>query len=428
MSERAWYPGYVLGIIGLVSIANYYDRNLITILVEPMKRDLHLSDADIGLLTGIGFALMYSILGIPMARLADRYGRAKLLGYVLALWSVMTVLSGRSVNLTTMLWARVGVGVGEAGGLPASHALVADYFAPARRGKALSVIGVCGALGISAALAGGGLINDSLGWRFAFYAGGLPGLALSALLLFTVRDFNSTSSPAAPQNRAPAVKLGSAFATLWHRRSYVHMCIGLALVCIGAYGQFAWTPAFLMRSYHMSAGQVGGYYSAAVGPASIVAMFIGGALNDWLVKRDKRWPLWILALCFASNVPLSLIFFLVHNFALAMILTVVTTVVGSLWVAPSYALVQSLAGPPLRAIAAAIFMMTVNIVGLGLGPYLTGVLSDALTPRFGADALTFSLCAVTMTCGIGAISLMWATRPVAADMDEAEMSPVGSTG
>src|ERR1700729_1104829 len=185
---RSWYPGYVLTMLGLVSVLNYYDRNLIAILVEPMKRDLHLSDANIGLLSGIGFALMYSLLGIPVARLADRYGRARVLAASLAVWSLMTVLSGRAINYTTMLLARVGVGVGEAAGLPASHALVADYFSPASRGKALSVIGICGALGIAVSLAAGGYISDWRGWRVAFYVGGVPGLALSALLFLTVRD------------------------------------------------------------------------------------------------------------------------------------------------------------------------------------------------------------------------------------------------
>jgi predicted MFS family arabinose efflux permease len=419
----SWYPGYVLTMLGLVSVLNYYDRNLISILVEPMKRDLNLSDANIGLLSGIGFALMYSILGIPMARLADRFGRARLLAATLAVWSLMTVLSGRAMSYTSMVLARIGVGVGEAGGLPASHALVADYFAPVSRGKALSVIGICGALGISLSLAGGGFINDWRGWRVAFYVGGLPGLALSVLLFLTVRDKQWAILPGKPDSRPAIIKLRTVFAALWSRRSYVLLCFGLGLAAIGAYGQFAWSPAFLMRSYHMSAGQVGGYYTAAVGPASLVAVFVGGALNDWLMKRDRRWSLWILAACFAINVPVSLIFFLVHNFPLAMVMTLVSTTVGSLWVAPSYALVQDLAGPYMRAIAAAIFMMIINIIGLGLGPYVTGVLSDRLAPRFGESALAVSLCAVTMTCGAGVVVFLHATRTVAADIEAAATPP-----
>jgi len=413
----SWYSSYVLLLVGLVSVANYYDRTLISILVEPIKGDLGLSDGQIGLLSGVGFAVMYSLLGVPMARLADRFGRARVLGSVVAVWSVMTVLSGRTVNFTTMLLARAGVGVGEAGGLPAAHALIADYFSPRFRGKALSVIGVCGGLGLSLAYAGGGLINDWQGWRMAFYLGGLPGLVLSVLVFLTIRE---PTRSAGAGGTAPNVTFRQAAATLWRRKSYVLLCIGLGVGAIGSYGQSAWTPAFLMRAYHLSASEVGGYYSAVSGPATMVSILLGGLANDWLVARDKRWPLWLLALTFGLSVPFSLVFFLERDFALGMGMTMVTTVAGGLWVGPSYALVQNLAGPPLRAVGAAVFMMTVNIVGLSLGPYLTGLFSDLLTPSFGNEALTVSLCLVTLTCLVGAACFLAATRTVIADIAEAD--------
>lgn len=412
-----FYSVYVLLLVGLVSVANYYDRTLISILVEPIKRDLALTDSQIGLLSGFGFALMYSLLGVPMARLADRFGRARVLGSVVVIWSVMTVLSGRTVNFTTMLLARAGVGIGEAGGLPATHALVADYFSPRFRGKALSTIGVCGGLGLSLAYAGGGLINDWAGWRMAFYLGGLPGLVLSALVFLTIRE---PQRSAVAGEKAPNVTFRQAAATLWRRKSYVMLCAGLGIGAIGSYGQSAWTPAFLMRAYHLSASEVGGYYSAVSGPATMVSILVGGLVNDWLVARDKRWPLWLLALTFGLSVPFSLVFFLQRDFSLGLGLTVVTTIAGGLWVGPSYALVQNLAGPPLRAVGAAVFMMTVNIVGLSLGPYLTGLFSDLLTPSFGAEALTAALCLVSMSCLVGAVCFVLATRTVIADLAEAD--------
>jgi len=214
--------------------------------------------------------------------------------------------------------------------------------------------------------------------------------------------------------------LASTLRTLWRRRSYVHLCVGLAIAAIGSYGQLAWTPTFLMRSYHLSTAQVGGYYSAAVGPATLLSIFLGGALNDWLLKRRKSSPLWILTVTFGVTIPVSLVFLLVHHLSLAMSMAVAATVLGSFWIAPSYALVQSLAGPTLRATAAAIFMMIVNIVGLGLGPYLTGLLSDALSVRFGDQALALSLSVVTATGGLGVIHFVMAMRTVEADMAAAE--------
>jgi MFS family permease len=209
------------------------------------------------------------------------------------------------------------------------------------------------------------------------------------------------------------------FATLWGRRSYVLLSAGLGIAAIGSYGQSVWTPAFLMRTYHLSAGSVGTSYSAVVLPASLISIFLGGAINDWLLKRDQRWPLWILTFSFALTVPLSLVFFLIHDFPVAMAIALVSTIIGGLWIGPSYALVQALAGPRLRAISAAIFMMIVNIVGLGLGPYVTGALSDALALRLGERALAISLCVVTMTCLIGAAFFLAATRTIAADVAQA---------
>lgn len=415
------YPRYVLAVLGVIAILDYYDRNLISILVEPIKRGLHLDDAQIGLLSGIAFALAYGVCGIPIARLADRHGRVRVLTASVVVWSVMTVLTARAVNFTTMALARAGVALGEAGAYPATQALVAEYFPPERHGTALSIIGVCGGLGLTLALAGGGLLNDWLGWRAAFLLSGAPGLLLAALLWLTVREPNRHASGQRGPGAAADTNLRSSLRLLAGRRSYVHLCIGLGFAAISAYAQMAWTPAFLMRSYHLSAGEVGGYYSAAVGPATLISIFLGGVLNDWLRRRKhSAAPLWILAATFGLSVPLSLVFYLLHDFGVAMVLTLGTTVLGGLWVAPSYALVQSLAGPQSRAFAAAVFMLIVNVVGLSAGPYLGGLLSDFLAPSFGARSLGLGLCVLNVTCVIGVVHFLLATRTVAADIAQAE--------
>ncbi len=418
LTQKPWYSSYVLLIVGLVSVMNYYDRFLLTILVEPIKRDLHITDAQVGLLAGIGFALMYSLLGVPMARLADRHGRARVLAAVVGFWSLMTAASGMTVNFTTMLLARAGVGVGEAGGLPTVHALIADYFSPKRRGFALSLIGVCGAIGMTLALAVGGLINDWHGWRMAFYVAAAPGLILALLVILTIKEPLAHVQAKAANNAT--LPLGAAFKTLWRRKAFVFLCAGMAVGAVGAYAHQTWIPAFLMRTYHMTAGQVGAQYSAVTGPTTIVAILLGGLINDWLLRRDKRAPLWIIAASFGLGVPASLAFLLVHDFHLALGLSILMTLAGGLWTGPAYAVVQSLAGPKLRALTAAIFMMIVNIVGLGLGPVAGGVLSDLFAPHFGAASLTASLCALTL-CGAIAVPLfLLATRSLDADMRDAE--------
>ena len=419
--EGVGYARYVLAVLGLISILDYYDRNLISILVEPIKRGLHLDDAQIGLLSGIAFALAYGICGIPIARWADRYGRVRVLTASVFVWSVMTVVTARAVNFTTMALARAGVALGEAGALPATHSLVAEYFPPERRGKALSIIGVCGGIGITFALAGGGLLSDRLGWRAAFLISGAPGLLLAVILWLTVREPKGSAPAAGRPGAVTSVDLRSSLRLLTGRRSYVHLCIGLGFAAIGAYAQTAWMPAFLMRTYHLSAGQVGGYYSAAVGPATLVSILLGGVLNDWLLRRrHEAGPLWILAATFGLSVPLNLVFYLLHNFRVVMVLTLFTTVLGGLWVAPAYALVQNLAGPRLRAFAAAVFMLIVNVIGLSAGPYFGGLLSDLLAPSFGIRSLGLGLCVLNVTYVIGVVYFLIAARTVAADVAQAE--------
>jgi len=425
--EGRGYARYVLAVLGLISILDYYDRNLISILVEPIEKGLHLDDAQVGLLSGVAFALAYGVCGIPIARLADRYGKTRVLTAGVVVWSVMTVATARAFNFATMALARCGVAFGEAGAFPATQALVAEYFPLERRGTALSVIGVCGGIGLTFALAGGGLLNDWVGWRGAFLLSGLPGLLLAVLLWFTVRDVDRSGAARTARIEPRRAGEKSPLRTLLARRSYVHLCIGLAFAATGAYAQANWAPAFLMRTYHLSTGQVGGYYSAVVGPATLISIFLGGVVNDWFVRRGHyAAPVWMLAASFALIIPLSLAFYLTHDFILAMGLTLVSAVLGGLWVAPFYAAVQNLAGSDLRAFAAAIASMIINVIGLSAGPYLAGVLSDLLAPTFGIHSLGVSLNILNVTYVIGVMHFVLASRTVAADVLEAEGSAIPS--
>ncbi len=425
--EGRAYARYVLTVLGLISILDYYDRNLISILVEPIERGLHLDDAQIGLLSGIAFALAYGICGIPIARLADRYGRVRVLTAGVVVWSVMTLVTARAISFATMALARAGVALGEAGAFPATQALVAEYFPLERRGTALSVIGVCGGIGLTFALAGGGLLNDWVGWRGAFLLSGVPGLLLAALLWLTVREAKPIDPGSVPEGATKSISQKTSLRVLAGRRAYVHLCIGLGFACIGAYAQAAWVPAFLIRTYHLSTGQVGSYYSVAVGPATLLSILLGGVLNDWFLRR-KRYaaPVWILVVAFGLTAPLSVAFYLTREFTVAMGLTLITTVLGGLWVAPFYAVVQNLAGPQLRAFAAAVASLIINVIGLSAGPYLAGLLSDLLAPSFGIRSLGISLNILNVTFVIGVVHFLLAIRTVDADVVQAEGNAIRS--
>ena len=425
--SRRGYSQYVLGILGLITVLDYYDRSLISILIEPIERGLHLDDAQIGLLTGFAFAFAYGVFGIPLARLADRYGRVRVLTAGVFVWSVMTVVTARAVGFATMALARSGVALGEAGAFPSIQALVSDYFPVHRRGTALSVIGVCGGIGLTFALAGGGMLNDWLGWRGAFLLSGAPGLVLAVLLWLTVREPVRGGVSPVGVARADDPGLGASLRILMGRRSFVHLCIGLALVCIGAYAQSTWTPAFLMRTYHFSTGEVGAYYSAAVGPGTLVSIFVGGLLNDWFLRRRHHAaPVWILVAAFAFMVPPAIVTYLTRDFALAMGLTLGTTLLGGIWIAPMYAVVQSLAGPDLRALAAAVASVITSVIGLSAGPYVAGLLSDLLAPRFGVRSLGISLCLLNATYVMGIVHFLLAIRTIKTDVAEAEGLAISS--
>jgi MFS family permease len=420
-AKEGAYARYVLAVLGVIALLDYYDRNLISILVEPLERGLHLNDTQIGLLTGVAFALAYGVCGLPIARLADRYGRVRILTTGVVVWSAATVLTAQAAGFATMALARAGVALGEAAVFSTTQALVAEYFPLERRGTALSIIGVCGGLGFSLAFVGGGLLNGWLGWRGAFLLSGAPGLVLAVLLWFTVRDPKRSDPGASPPRAAAGLSHRSSLLVLAGRRSYLYVCIGLGFAAIGAYAQTAWAPAFLMRTYHLSTAQVGSYYSAAVGPATLVSIFFGGVLNDWLLRRRHyAGPVWILIATFGLSVPLSLVFYLTHSFMLAMVLTLITTVLGGLWVAPFYAIVQNLAGPDLRAFAAAVASLIINVVGLSAGPYLGGLVSDWLAPSFGIHSLGISLSLLTITYVIGVVLFLLALRTVEADVAQAE--------
>lgn len=408
------YAAYVIAILALATLLNYYDRNLIGILMQAIKADLKLSDGLLGLLSGLAFAIVYSTLGIPIARYADGGRRVRVLGVALALWSVMTSVCGLATGFATLFLARLGVGVGEAGGLPATHALISEYSAPRWRATALATTYVASGLGVAVAGAVGGLVADRYGWRAAFWTAGVPGIVLAILILTTIRE-PAIAAPVAQHRPTFRKDAGELFG----RRSFLFLVLGLATASIGIYGMLLWTPAYLMRTFGLSAGAMGTAYGAATAPCFLIGSALSGLLSDALSRRDPRWSVWIIAGSFVLNVPFCLALFHAPTFGWALTLAVPSTILAYMWPAPAAALIQHLSGARLRATGAAIHMATGNLVGLGLGPYIAGSLSDAFVPRFGSGALAVALSVMTVFYILGAMLFLTAARTLRGDLAQA---------
>lgn len=409
--QRAMSALVVLSLVGLL---NYYDRSLINILIEPIKQDLKLSDSQIGILTGLAFGLVYALSAVPIARVADRVGRVRILALALAFWSIMTGLCGMVRSYPLMVAARFGVGLGEAGGLPATHAIVSEHFSKSRRGLALSVIAVMSGLGIASGSALGGWIAQHWGWRNAFIFGAVPGLVLALVLILFVRDHRQepVHSDVAPLGFAAAL------AILVKRRTYLWLSIGYALGSIGSYAFQTWSQAYVMRRFDYDTAQVGGSFALVYGVAMVVGLIVGGAVGDPLVKRDVRWSLWLLAICFGSALPLTAAVLYAPNYPATLILLFAQTSIYMAQTGPCYALVQSLSGASLRSTGAAFFVTIVNLAGLGLGPTITGWLSGVLG-NGSAQALGASIMIVSLTFILASALFLVAARTVVRDVEEA---------
>lgn len=407
--------GYTLFILCLISALNYYDRFLIGILVEDLKRDLALSDAQIGLLSGLAFALVYSAASIPVASYADRGFRVRVLGSAAGIWSLMTGLCGMATGFWTMLFARFGVGIGESGGAPTTHAIVAETFSDKWRATALAAIGVAGAIGTSAAFAGGGYIAQHYGWRWAFFAAAISGILIAIIFALTVREPRRLPTSAAN----PALPARAALGQLLRRPAYVWICAGVSIFSIGGFGSSAWTPAYLMRYFGRDAATVGLDYSAIIGPAAIIAVFAGGFLADWLGRKDVRAPYWFLAISMFASIPLSVIQLTTESYETALAMVWPSALMGSLWISPTYAIVQALSGSKLRAMGAAFFMLCVNLVGQSLGPLLVGAMSDYFSAAYGNVGLRYALLIGTTSFIAGGVAFLMAARTARADMAKA---------
>ena len=378
--RRAWVAVILLTIVGTM---NYADRFLPAVLAEPIKADLALSDTAIGIINGFGFLVVYAVLGIAIARFADRGAFGLVISTCLTLWGAMTMLGGAVHSGFQLALTRVGVAIGEAGSTPAAHAYVARNFAPERRAAPLAVITLAIPLASAASLIGGGLLAQSLGWRTAFVVMGAISVLFAPFVLLVLGRRQVMPIAAAPANDAVQT---AKMRDLLTKPSFVAIVVGAAFISFAGYSLTAFAPAFLIRTHQMSLGEVGIQYGVASGLTGILGLLIVGRVADRLSAKDPRWLLWLAAAITAAMLPFSALAFVVESQLLCVWFISLSYVVGTAYMAPSIAAIQRLARVEQRATASAIFLFVGSIIG-SAGPFLTGVISDALAADLGSMSL-----------------------------------------
>ena len=406
------YRYYALGLLTLTYAINFIDRQILAILQEPIKLELGLSDSQLGLLTGFAFAMFYVVCGIPIARWADRGVRRSIISLAITFWSVMTGLCGLAQNYFQLLLARIGVGVGEAGGSPPAHSMISDIFPPAERATALSTYSVGINIGILVGFLMGGWLNEFFGWRVAFLAVCVPGLLVALILRMTLAEpqrglsENQVISQAADD--APSFK--EVVVKLWSLRTFRHLAFASALVATATYAQINWLPSYLIRTHGMSTGEIGTWLALLAGVLGGIGTFLGGYLADRLGKFDLRWYAWIPSIAFALAIPMVAFTFLADSGVKALLFHALPAAIGSIFVGPVVAVTHGMVSNKMRALASAIYYLILNLIGLGLGPLMAGVLSDLLAPTYGVDSLRYALLLIAPAMFTwGAVHFFWAS-------------------
>jgi MFS family permease len=382
---------FALFLLLVVYISNYADRQILNVLAVQIKEDLQINNTAFGFLSGLAFALFYATLGIPIAVLADRISRKWILVVSLTVWSVMTTLCGLAANFVQLAIARVGVGVGEAGGSPPSHSMISDLFPAARRGTALAVYSLGVPIGIALGNIVGGWVGGAWGWRAAFLVLGIPGALLAAYVAYALREPPRGHSDGGLKEGEKAPGLGAVARFMWSQRSLRHTIIGATLITAVGYGGVTWFAAFLQYTHKMTLPEVATYLAWQTGITAAIGTFLGGYLADLFAKRNIGWTAWIVTAGVLFSIPFTFIVYLSNDTSTVLWTLTALILVGGTYLAPTFALVQNLVGVRMRATAAAILLFVINLVGLGAGPLVVGAMADLLEPMFAKDGVRYAL-------------------------------------
>jgi len=389
---------YALGVLVVVYTFNFIDRQILAILLPAIKVEFGVDDWVLGFLAGSAFALFYATLGIPIALLADRFNRRNLIAVAVAIWSAMTALSGFSINIVQLALARVGVGIGEAGCSPPAHSMIADYYPPEKRSTAMGIFTLGISAGIMIAYLAGGWVAQNIGWRAAFLIVGLPGLILALVVRFTIDEpVRGMSEQRIDTADSPGVLAVAKF--LSRRKSFIHMALGSGLASFGGYAVISFFPSFLVRSHAMSLAEIGVYMGFIVGVGGGLGFAGGGYIADKVSRRNKQHSLWLVSAATMFAWLFAFPIYLLENRYVVLGLTMIPAIFTNFYLATTIAQTQSLVRLRMRAVASAILLFVMNIIGLGLGPQITGILSDLLSVHFGNDSMRYSLLLVVSIIG-----------------------------
>jgi len=392
--------GLTLALLTLTYFFSFMDRQILAILLEPIKADLKLSDTQLGLLSGLVFAIFYATLGVPIARLADRSSRRNIIAASLAIWSAMTALCGVAQNFTQLLLFRIGVGVGEAGSGPPSQSIIADLYPPEKRASAMAIYSLGVLLGGGLGIMIGGNVAHAYGWRAAMMVVGIPGVLLALIVRFVVvepRRGLSDVQRVAEEEEHPLPSMWHGFLHMLRNGPAVYLVCGIMLTSLVGYALTGWGPSYMQRSLGMSMLQVANYIALPAALTAAASALIGGAMADRMAKKHglHAQP-WVIATMKTIAFPFAVAFYFFDSIPVALAAYFLSTLFAGAYIGPTYALIQHLAPLRLRAMWAALALLFTNLVGLGLGPLAVGRLSDALAPTYGADSLRYAMFAVAM--------------------------------
>ncbi|HEY0938728.1 MAG TPA: MFS transporter [Steroidobacter sp.] len=413
------YRHYVLFLLCGVYGLNFLDRQILNILIDPIQAELGISNTAMGLLTGFGFSIFYVLFGIPIARWADLGERRLIVTIGLSIWSLATALSGFAQHYWQLACARVFVAIGESGGTSPSSSMIADYFPRADRARAMSIFQTSIYVGVLFGYLFGGWISEWYGWRAAFMIAGLPGLALAAVLYFTVREPQRGMSEARPVDPRP-LTIRESLSFILSQRSLVLLTLGSVLIAASNFGFGAWVPTFLRRVHHLSGGELGTWLGFAGGLGGCAGTLLGGFLVGRLKPGSESWTLRLPALTTLCAAPVLATFLLAPSVATAMLAYAIGSALTAMQLGPVAALVQSLSRVRARTLTAAVINMLCILIGGGMGPTFVGVMTDGFTSSFGPEAVRWALMATVPAVVLAALCFLAGSFFIRRDLDCAE--------